>query len=768
VFLEPESKFEVFTMTIKKFTVLIMALALPFALMSCSDDPVRVIDVDNGNGDNGNGNGDVTEIGFPITFEEDISWEDFITDFEGGELSVIDNPDQSGINTSDRVARMVKGDGESFAGSVFSLTESIDFTDGTDFTFSVWAPRENTRMLFKIENEDDGSQAFEQEITIAESGEWVDVTFSMGNANQSFTYEKLVFIFDLGTVGDGSADFTWYFDNIRQEEGDGGNGGNGGDAEALTLPVTFDDDNVNYALTDFGGNISEVVDDPTDGSNKVAQTVKANDAEEWAGTTMGGDIGFENPIPFTSSETTMSVRVWSPTADTPIRLKVEDANDPTISVETETNTTVAEEWETLVFDFSNEAPGTAALNLASNYNLASIFFNFGTTGAAAGEQTYYWDDVEFGGESDGGNGGNGGDPATEPANAAPTPTEDPANVISLFSEAYSDVNVDTWRTPWSNADYEEVTVDGTPTKKYSNLDFVGIETTSSPIDASGMDYFHIDVWSANASLFRVKLVDLGSNVEGELPFVIAQGEWVSLKIPLSEFADPDLVTVPGNLLTARNSIQQLILSGTPTGELEVYVDNIYFSKDENGDGGNGDDGNGDATGLNQPIDFEDGGFGADWTWTVFENDSNPPLEIIDNPDPAGINTTSKVAQFTALETGGAFAGFETVEGQLGEFLFTSENCVVTVDVWKSVTSNVSVKFDAGAPPNDWGTALVTSVNSETDQWETLTFNFCEVSPEQQNPPEEFGGLKRIAIFPDNEERDQNNVIYIDNITFSAE
>ena len=92
----------------------------------------------------------------------------------------------------------------------------------------------------------------------------------------------------------------------------------------------------------------------------------------------------------------MSVRVWSPTAGTPIRLKVEQANDPTKSVETEANTTMASTWEILVFDFSNQAPGTAALNLTYTYNKASIFFNFGTTGAQAGEQTYYWDDMYFG------------------------------------------------------------------------------------------------------------------------------------------------------------------------------------------------------------------------------------------------------------------------------------------------------------------------------------------------------------------------------------
>jgi len=158
--------------------------------------------------------------------------------------------------------------------------------------------------------------------------------------------------------------------------------------------VTFDDDNVIYGLTDFGGNTSEIVVDPTDESNMVAKSIKTAGAETWAGTTVGGSVGLANPIPFTESFTTMSVRVWSPEAGIPIRLKVEDASDDTKSVETEDLTTVAMEWETLFFDFSNEAEGTAELNLEYTYNKPSIFFDFGTTGGED-EQTYYWDDIVF-------------------------------------------------------------------------------------------------------------------------------------------------------------------------------------------------------------------------------------------------------------------------------------------------------------------------------------------------------------------------------------
>jgi hypothetical protein len=74
---------------------------------------------------------------------------------------------------------------------------------------------------------------------------------------------------------------------------------------------------------------------------------------------------------------------------------VEDAADPTRSVETEALTTQVNTWETLTFDFANEAAGTAALNLAYTYNKVSIFFDFGKTGAAGGGGTFHFDDVTF-------------------------------------------------------------------------------------------------------------------------------------------------------------------------------------------------------------------------------------------------------------------------------------------------------------------------------------------------------------------------------------
>jgi hypothetical protein len=100
-------------------------------------------------------------------------------------------------------------------------------------------------------------------------------------------------------------------------------------------------------------------------------------------------------IAFAAGSTTVTARVWSPAAGIPVRMKVENAADGSKSVETEATVTTASGWQTLSFDFSKQAAGTAALDLAATYNRLSVFFNFGTGGAATGARTYFLDDVVY-------------------------------------------------------------------------------------------------------------------------------------------------------------------------------------------------------------------------------------------------------------------------------------------------------------------------------------------------------------------------------------
>ncbi|MEO7310961.1 MAG: PKD domain-containing protein [Chitinophagaceae bacterium] len=323
----------------------------------------------------------VDPVVLPITFESPTIDYTF-TGFAGGTVTVINNPQLSGINTTAKVGKMVKNAGDVYGGSLIALGAPIDFSVNKVFRMKVFSPRIGAKVLLKVENLTNGGISFEKEVLTTVANVWEDLVFDYSAINVANSYQKIVLIFDNGTMGNGSANFTWLFDDIRQT--------NQLPVSLLTLPITFDDPTVNYSVTDFGGAISVDAVDPSLASNKVKKTTKPNGAQTWAGTTMGA--GFATKIPFTATATQMSIRVYSPAAGIPIRLKVEDRNDNTKSVETEKSTTVANAWETLVFDFANQATGTAALNLSYTYNLASVFFNFNTAGDG---KVFYWDDVKF-------------------------------------------------------------------------------------------------------------------------------------------------------------------------------------------------------------------------------------------------------------------------------------------------------------------------------------------------------------------------------------
>ena len=162
---------------------------------------------------------------------------------------------------------------------------------------------------------------------------------------------------------------------------------------------------------------------------------------------------------------------------------------------------------------------------------------------------------------------------------------------------------------------------------------------------------------------------------------------------------------------------------------------------------------------NGPISFESGGFGTLWTWTVFENDNQPPLEIVDNPSATGINLSAQVAKFTAKQNGMPWAGCESQHGtNLGTFTLTSSNCIVKIMVYKPIISPVGIKF---ATPAGASTGELFVSNTLINQWEELTFDFTGIIGAPSS-----SGIDQLIIFPDFQQRNQDNICFFDNIKFS--
>jgi hypothetical protein len=163
---------------------------------------------------------------------------------------------------------------------------------------------------------------------------------------------------------------------------------------------------------------------------------------------------------------------------------------------------------------------------------------------------------------------------------------------------------------------------------------------------------------------------------------------------------------------------------------------------------------------NSPIDFETGGYGATWTWTVFENGGNPSLEIVTNPNTGGINSSATVAKFTALQAGQPWAGCESLHGSdIGTFSLDATNSTLKIMVYKTVISDVGLKF---VIPTSGSLGEIKVANTVTNAWEELTFDFSS----HIGLPEAIG-IDQIVVFPDFNlgGRTQDNIIYFDNISF---
>jgi hypothetical protein len=151
-----------------------------------------------------------------------------IVNFNGGATIVVDNPDQSGLNTSDRVARMQKYPDEVFGGTLLDLGEAIDFSKGEFYKVKVWSPRAVT-VSFKLEEQGNPAGGFTKEQDHTGGSEWQELCFDFTGQAVPTPVVALTIIFDNGVLGRADTDpdnWTFYYDDIEKLAScEGGGGG---------------------------------------------------------------------------------------------------------------------------------------------------------------------------------------------------------------------------------------------------------------------------------------------------------------------------------------------------------------------------------------------------------------------------------------------------------------------------------------------------------------------------------------------------------------
>ncbi|MFT6129991.1 MAG: hypothetical protein ACJATN_001716 [Neolewinella sp.] len=629
------------------------------------------------------------------------------SDFNGSVTTIIDNPDMTEPNTSAKVAQNVVPPSAEFAGLIF--TKAVDFANGKTFTMQVWSPLADVPVLLKFEGGSGPNLERAVNLTGA-ANSWQELTFSF-EAEGDFSYPSVVIFMNFNVVG--SEELTFYWDNLVQIEVAPPEG------SQMDLPLTFDDPTVNYGLVAFEGGVSAIVADPTDATNQVGQATKTPDSGTSAGTTVtslpGGPLGFASRIPFTATETTMSVRIWSPVAGIPVRLKVEKGDDPTISVETQTMTTVAAAWDTLVFDFAVEATGTAALNLGSFYNKASIFFGFGSVPGA--ETNYYFDDMVFGG-GDGGDDDGDGDGDSQ------------MDLPVTFEEEGIDYGVVDFGGNESMivADPEDATNTVVQSTKTAGAMTWGGTTLTSSVPSAPAGFvsqipftadatkMSVRVWSPTAGtpiLLKVESKDDPTISVETLTNTTVAGGWDVLVFDFSTEAPG---TAALDLGRVYDKASVFFNFGTmPTEAATYYWDDVFFV-----DGPGGDDSQ-----MDLPVTFEEEGI----DYGVVDFGGNESMIVADPED-----ATNTVVQSTktagAMTWGGTTLTSSVPDAPAGfvsQIPFAADATKMSVRVWSPTAGTpILLKVESKDDP----TISVETLTNTTvaGGWDVLVFDFSTEAP----------------------------------------
>ncbi|WP_405607724.1 PKD domain protein [Polaribacter sp. Asnod1-A03] len=313
-----------------------------------------------------------------------------------------------------------------------------------------------------------------------------------------------------------------------------------------------------------------------------------------------------------------------------------------------------------------------------------------------------------------------------PLSSASTPSpRNASDVISLFSDAYTDISDIDYNPNWGQQTiYTAFDLNGDAMIQYSNLNYQGIDFATNVQDVSSMETLHIDVWTADATSIDIYPIS-SSSAEYFVTKELVADQWNSFEIPLAEFTDQGLVI---------SDLKQFKFVGAGS----VFIDNLYFYKASSTP----------VTGVT-PLTFE-----SDFELSSFDGGD---ISIVANPDTNG-NSSSMVAQLVK-NAGQTWAGSKiTVPTP-----FDVSNTTVTAKVWSPRAGlNLLLKFEDATPwPNTVASAEITATTTVANGWEELTFDFSGISTSV-----DFTNLVLIMDNGTAGDGSSDYTIYIDDISTS--
>lgn len=595
-------------------------------------------------------------------------------------FSVVSNPAPTGDNNSTKVGRFddPSGPGTEYSNLSILYADPIDLSVRNQFSCQVWAPKAGN-LLIKLEG--GPNPAMEVGTQVTELNKWVTYTVDF-SSQVGKGHKRFVLFFNAGVNGEPGD--VYHVDNIK-----------------LAAPPAAP------PLEDFQGGIHlgwQALDqnEPIHGSFQGPVTNPnpngVNNSTQ-VGCYTKGSSAFSTLQGISLNNFDLSVYgqfnldVLSPAGGGTVTLIL---NSPTQgNKEAEAEITTPGAWETLSFDFS-------AFSDITDFGEVRIIFNAGT--ASVG-QIWYFDNL-------------GQTELTIDPCAGVVPVlnivddyECQRNYTQIF---YGTSDISVVNNPHLAPENGSLKVGEYKDPAGAGTEFAGIGIEfPAPPDLSLYNHLSVQVWAPFDNVpFLFKLEGSGPGIE--IFDTLTEGNrWHKFDIDFS-----------GAVGTQHNKLIIFANVLSATGGGTYYYDNIRWAR----------------AGYNGCIvDHE-----AAPTTLDFKYFANGHLEteayefeVVDNPNPTGLNTSNKVGKFVKASDGAPFAG-----------MYSFPDLESPID-WKGVKTvkakvhmdhigNFAVKVEGsatGAPPFELPVA-----NTLVNQWEELTFNFAAV-PDNAD-------YKRLTLFFD--------------------
>jgi len=396
------------------------------------------------------------------------------------------------------------------------------------------------------------------------------------------------------------------------------------------------------------------------------------------------------------SNSGFKLKVWSPTASTPVLLKLEDQNSASIFKEVSATTSAdsAGAWEELTFDFESAD--------SNKFDKVVVFFELGTST----EKTYYIDDLMLYGEGNGGDGGGDGGGACTPettesysaSNLNMTFQTDPTANFTNDGAGFSWIdNPDLDNTVNTSCKVGQV-IRGN-VNPWDNIQY----DLEAKLDFNANTGFKIKVWSPRPNTeVRLKLEEIGNpgnNSEKFLTTSVTSG-WEELTFPFTA-ADSDRF----------NKIVIFFDLNTTSTDTYYFDDlKLYGSGNSGGGGGGGGSADGD---ISSNGGFESGTLDG---WTLYANGGSATLDNTEARTgdwcvklfasaPSGLNPTLKQERKAA---GSIVVGDEVQVTFSYKGSLTGESGTVSIQSFVEATNGASqIETFNVTPTNTWQTFTTT-------------------------------------------------------------